>query len=171
MKELNDPRPPLVQKREFKKVRRLQQRKRHFKKALCSRFRVLRLFPVSHVVRNTRSVLSLDFSCKGRELKFTAARSRCRLNFKYRGAYAKTTATAAKTSLQNKHLGNGYYFQIIASSSHPILLIEHAANGQVEAPLKLKLRMKDLLLRVHVVVKTLNLEISRCHLADYVKEL
>ena len=31
--------------------------------------------------------------------------------------------------------------------------------------------MKDLLLCVHVVVKTLNLEIARCHLADYVKEL
>ena len=31
--------------------------------------------------------------------------------------------------------------------------------------------MKDLLFCVHVVVKTLNLEISRCHLADYVKEL
>ena len=30
--------------------------------------------------------------------------------------------------------------------------------------------MKDLLLCVHVA-KTLNLEISRCHLADYVKEL
>ena len=27
--------------------------------------------------------------------------------------------------------------------------------------------MKDLLLSVHVVFKTLNLEISRCHLADY----
>ena len=31
--------------------------------------------------------------------------------------------------------------------------------------------MKDLLLCVHVVVKTLNLELFRCHLADYVKEL
>ena len=30
--------------------------------------------------------------------------------------------------------------------------------------------MKDLLFGVHVVVKTLNLEISRCHLTDYVKE-
>ena len=30
--------------------------------------------------------------------------------------------------------------------------------------------MKDLLLCVHGVVKTLNLGISRCHLADYVKE-
>ena len=89
----------------------------------------------------------------------------------YWGAYAKTTATAAKTPLENKQLGNGYYFQIIAFSSHPILLVEHAANGQVEVPLKLILRMKDLLLRVHVVVKTLNLEISRCHLTDYVKEL
>ena len=30
--------------------------------------------------------------------------------------------------------------------------------------------MNDLLLGVHVVVKTLNLEILSCHLADYVKE-
>ena len=30
--------------------------------------------------------------------------------------------------------------------------------------------MRDLLLCVHVVVKTLNLEISRCRLVDYVKE-
>ena len=30
--------------------------------------------------------------------------------------------------------------------------------------------MKDLLLCVHVVVITLKLEISRCHLEDYVKE-
>ena len=29
--------------------------------------------------------------------------------------------------------------------------------------------MKDLLLCVHVVIKILNLEISCCHLADYVK--
>ena len=31
--------------------------------------------------------------------------------------------------------------------------------------------MNDLLLCVHVVVKTLNLEFARCHLADYVKGL
>ena len=31
-------------------------------------------------------------------------------------------------------------------------------------------RMKDLLLCVHVVVKTLNLEISRCHLAHMSKK-
>ena len=42
-------------------------------------------------------------------------------------------ATATKTSLVNKHLGNGDYFVIIASSSHPLLMTERAANGQVEA--------------------------------------
>jgi len=31
--------------------------------------------------------------------------------------------------------------------------------------------MKELLLCVHAVVEILNLEISRCHLAGYVKEL
>ena len=30
----------------------------------------------------------------------------------------------------------GDYYVIIASSSHPLLLTEHAANGLVEAPLK-----------------------------------
>ena len=46
------------------------------------------------------------------------------------------TATAEKTSLENNHLGNGDYFVIIASSLHSLLLIEHAAKGLVEAPLK-----------------------------------
>ena len=50
---------------------------------------------------------------------------------------AEATATATKTSLENKHLGNDDYFAIIVSSSHPLLLIEHAANGLVEEPLKL----------------------------------
>ena len=45
-------------------------------------------------------------------------------------------------------------FFIIAYSSHPLLLTEHAANGLVEAPVKLIKKMKDLLLCVHVVVKT-----------------
>ena len=35
-----------------------------------------------------------------------------------------------------KNLGNSDCFVIIASSSHPLLLTEHAANGLVEAPLK-----------------------------------
>ena len=42
---------------------------------------------------------------------------------------------ATKTSLENKHLGNGDYFVIIASSSHPLELTGHAANGPVEGPL------------------------------------
>ena len=41
-----------------------------------------------------------------------------------------------KTSLENEHLGNGDYFVIIASSSHPLLLTQHPTNGLVEAPLK-----------------------------------
>ena len=50
---------------------------------------------------------------------------------------AATTATATETSLEKKHLRNGDYFVIIAaSSSHPLLLTEDAANGEVEAPLK-----------------------------------
>ena len=47
-----------------------------------------------------------------------------------------TVTTATKTSLENQHLGNGDYFAIIASSSHPFLLTENAANGLVEAPWK-----------------------------------
>ena len=41
-----------------------------------------------------------------------------------------------RTSLQNKHLGNGDNLGIIASSSHPILLTEHAASRPVQALLK-----------------------------------
>ena len=41
-----------------------------------------------------------------------------------------------KKSLENKHLRNGDYFMIITSSSHPLLLAEHTANGLVEAPFK-----------------------------------
>ena len=47
----------------------------------------------------------------------------------------------------------------MVSSSHPLLLTAHAANGTVEAPLKQISTMKDLLLSAHVVVNTLNLEI------------
>ena len=41
-----------------------------------------------------------------------------------------------KRRLKIKNLGNGDYFVIISSSSHPLLLTEHAANELVEAPLK-----------------------------------
>ena len=56
---------------EFKKLRRLLQRKRHIKKQLCVRLNVSRLFQVGHVVQNKRSALSFAwhewFSCKGKE--------------------------------------------------------------------------------------------------------
>ena len=39
-----------------------------------------------------------------------------------------TKATQTKASLENKHLGNGDYFVMIASSSHSLLLTEHATK-------------------------------------------
>ena len=44
-----------------------------------------------------------------------------------------------KTTLENKHLGDGDYFVIIASSSHPLLLTEHAANGLVEGAVEVNI--------------------------------
>ena len=41
-------------------------------------------------------------------------------------------ATATKTSLEIKHFGNSDCFVIIASSSHLLLMTEHAASGLVE---------------------------------------
>ena len=59
--------------REFKKLRRQLQRKRHIKIELCVKSSLLRLFHVDHVVQNTRIALSLAwyerFSCKGKERK------------------------------------------------------------------------------------------------------
>ena len=58
---------------EFKKLRRLLQRKRHIKIEFCVRLSVLRLLQVDHVARNRRSVISLSwhewFSCEGKEWK------------------------------------------------------------------------------------------------------
>ena len=57
--------------REFKKLRRQLQRKRHTKIELCVKLSLLRLFYVDHVVQNRRTALSLAwyewFSCKGKE--------------------------------------------------------------------------------------------------------
>ena len=44
--------------REFKKLRLLLQRKRHFKIEFCIRLTVSRLFHVDHVVQNRRGLLS-----------------------------------------------------------------------------------------------------------------
>ena len=56
---LNSPYAHLYTNREFKKPRRLLQRKRHIKIELCVRLSVLRLFQVDHVVQNKRSALLL----------------------------------------------------------------------------------------------------------------
>ena len=57
--------------REFKKLRRQLQRKRHIKIELCVKLIFLRLSRVDHVVQNRRTALSLAwyewFSCKGKE--------------------------------------------------------------------------------------------------------
>jgi len=49
----------LADYREFEKLRRLLQRKRHVKIVLCVRFRVMQLFRVGHVEQTRRSLLSL----------------------------------------------------------------------------------------------------------------
>ena len=57
--------------REFKKLRRQLQRKRHIKIELCVKLSLLGLLHVDHVVQNRRTALSLAwyewFSCKGKE--------------------------------------------------------------------------------------------------------
>lgn len=40
----------------------------------------------------------------------------------------KAAMMAIKMSLENKHLGNGDYFVMIASSLPPLMLTEHSAN-------------------------------------------
>ena len=52
------------------------------------------------------------------------------------GFFIENRELKQQTSFENKRLGNGDYFVVIASSFHPLLLTEHAANGLVEAPLK-----------------------------------
>ena len=46
--------------------------------------------------------------------------------FYYKGTQAATTVMAAKTSLENKHLGKCDYFVISASSSQSLLLSHRA---------------------------------------------
>ena len=72
--------------KEFKKLRQLLQRKRHFNMEFCVGLNVLRLSHVSHVVQNRRSAFRLAwrkwFSRKGKNESFTVAGSRCRQNLK-----------------------------------------------------------------------------------------
>ena len=69
--------------REFKKLRRQVQGKRHIKIELCAKLSLLRLFHVHHVVQNRRSALSLAWHEWFHNERFTTASSRCCHNLKY----------------------------------------------------------------------------------------
>ena len=87
---------------------------------------------------------------------------------------------AKKTSLENKYLGNGDYFVITASSSHALLAtfrleyVVDRARCKWTGRSTVEVNIEDERFTVvvcSIVVNALNLKISRCHLADYVKEL
>ena len=82
------------------------------------------------------------------------------------GSLAATTAT--ETSPENKLLENGGYFRNYCCFLASFIVDRARCKYTGRSAVEVNKRMKDLLLGV--VVKTLNVEISRCHLADYVKE-
>ena len=71
--------------REFKKLRRLLQRKRHVKIVLCVRWSALRLFHVGHVVqkRHFRLLGTNGFQIESKKERFDAACSRYHQRLKY----------------------------------------------------------------------------------------
>lgn len=73
------------------------------------------------------------------------------------------TAMADETSLKNKHLGNGDYFASIAFYLHSVLFTNYSRSA-------VEFKIENERFIVGVVIKTLNVETSRCCLADYVKE-
>ena len=70
------------------------------------------------------------------------------------------TATARKTSLDNKHLRSCDHFVVIPSCSHSTMLVNYAATGLVCAPLNSKQRLTDLWLYGQAVIKTAIVVIS-----------
>ena len=85
--------------REFKKLRRQLQRKRHNKIELCVKLSLLRLFHVDHIVQSRRTALSLAwyewFSCKGKEWKTYCcelALSSEPQTWKFHGVFWQTTS-------------------------------------------------------------------------------
>ena len=93
--------------REFKKLRRQVQGKRHIKIELCAKLSLLRLFHVDHVVQNRRSALSLAWHEWFHNERFTTASSRCRHNLKYENftsSFARLRQNiAAKSVLHVQH--------------------------------------------------------------------
>ena len=72
------------------------------------------------------------------------------------------TATKRKTSLKNKHSRNCNYFAIVPSCSHLTMLAKNTTTGLVGAPLNQMQIINDLRLYAQVVIKTVNVVISRC---------
>ena len=68
------------------------------------------------------------------------------------------------------YLQNGDYCAIIAVCSHSILLRNYTKGRTEGSPQNLMQRKKDLLLDIHVDLKSLKLEISPCRFADCVKK-
>ena len=74
--------------REFKKQRRLLQRKRHMKIELCVKLSVLQWFQVGHLMYKIGAVYfrllgTNVFHAKAKNERLSAASSRCRQNLKY----------------------------------------------------------------------------------------
>ena len=76
------------------------------------------------------------------------------------------TATARKKLLENKHLRSCDYFAIILSCSHFTMFAKNATTGLFCAPLNQIQGIKDLRLYAQVVIKTINVVISRCCFAE-----
>ena len=70
------------------------------------------------------------------------------------------------TLLENKYLPNCDYFAIVPSCTHSIIMVKYATTGLVCALLHSIRRIKDLPLYGQVVIKTVNVIISRCFFAE-----
>ena len=100
----------LYVKREFKKLRRLLQRKRHIEIELCVRFSVLRLFHIQgYVARNRRSVHSFAWhewvSCNRREWKIYCCGFALSSETQIWKFYVVVWQTTSKTMHQNACCG------------------------------------------------------------------
>ena len=103
--------------REFKKLRRELQGKRHIKIELCVKLSLLRLFLVDHVVQigggHFRLLGTNGFHVKAKNERFTSASSRCRQNLKYEiftSSFGRLRQNIAPKSVP--HVQHDYFFFI-----------------------------------------------------------
>ena len=110
--------------REFKKLRRQLQRKRHFKIELFLRLNAFRFFQFDHVVQNRRRTLFLVwnkwFSCKKQTEKkrFTATGSHCYQNLMYDNFTLSFGRLCPKIALRSVLHVQHDYFSLFNQSSH-----------------------------------------------------